>query len=225
MVSGLPRSAFMGLLLNAFADAPGRRLHAYPPSRAVSAPRPSGGRHSMTWTFLAMPFGPGTQAVDGRVDGRNMLRVVSAMLRSHLGVGMDEARLRRIGSSLLLLGTAALAVQVLISLTWLDGAVPFILVVSGPQLPAGLWVLLPWGNRRVLRYVPPIIAAVWVAYWNAAILLEGNTGPTAPEPVMLSLFVLILIEAVVTIAAAILFVWAWRVGSRSAAAAVTESSA
>ena len=63
---------------------------------------------------------------------------------------MSERNLSRIGAGLLLAGAVALAVQILVSLASIPNAdifVPFLLVVSGPQLVAGLWVLLPWGHE------------------------------------------------------------------------------
>jgi len=127
---------------------------------------------------------------------------------------MRERKLRSIGAGLLLAGAAALGVQILISLAWVPDAVPFVLVVSGPQLVAGLWVLLPWGSRRAVRYLPAIILGVFVSYWNIAVLLETNLIPDVPQLVLGSLVVLLAIQAVLPLIAAGVLMWAWRVGRR-----------
>ena len=138
---------------------------------------------------------------------------------------MSEARLQRIGAGLLLVGTAVLAAQTLVSIAWGMSVMPFILVVSGPQLPAAIWVLLPWGHRHAARYLPPIIAAVYVSLWNIAILAEGNLVPSLPPLVLALLFGLILYEAVAPIVAAVLFARAWRLGRKSEAATRAEGLA
>ena len=138
---------------------------------------------------------------------------------------MSEARLQRIGAGLLLVGTAVLAAQTLVSIAWGMSVMPFILVVSGPQLPAAIWVLLPWGHRHAARYLPPIIAAVYVSLWNIAILAEGNLVPSLPPLVLALLFGLILYEAVAPIVAAVLFARAWRLGRKSQAATRAEGLA
>jgi hypothetical protein len=113
--------------------------------------------------------------------------------------------------------------QLLLSAVWIPTALPFIVVVSGPQLIAAFWALAPW-RRRVVRYLPPILIGVWTLWWNAAILLEGSTGPPIqsggevdPQLLYASLGGLILIEAVTSIVAAVLLGWAWWVGRRAAA--------
>ncbi len=128
---------------------------------------------------------------------------------------MSERNLRALGAGLLLAGAVACGLQILISLVWLPSAVPFIVTVSGPQLLAGVWVLLPWGVRRAVRYLPPIVLCVYVAFWNTAILAEGSTGPPLPPLVFTATGVLLATQVVLTLIAAVLLGLAWRVGRRS----------
>jgi hypothetical protein len=133
-----------------------------------------------------------------------------------------EERLRRTAATLLLIGAAALGIQVLLSLTWVPGAVIFVLVISSPQLVAGIWLLVPWRRRRAVLYLPAILLAVFVSYWNAAVLLEPAALPEAPQLVLIALMSLLAIQALFPLIAVGALVWAWRIGRRTPAAARAE---
>ena len=128
---------------------------------------------------------------------------------------MAERDLRLIGAGLLLAGAAALGLQVLISLEWVPGALPFILFVSGPQLAAGVWVLLPLGSRRAVLYLPAILLGVYVAYWNAAVIAEAADVTDVPQLVVASLLLLLGVQVVFPLLAGAALGLAWRDGRRS----------
>ena len=130
---------------------------------------------------------------------------------------MSERNLSRIGAGLLLAGAVALAVQILVSLASISDAdefVPFLLVVSGPQLVAGLWVLLPWGTRRAARYLLPILIGLYVASWNISLLAQGSSVDLSPLQSILIGGSLV-IQAVAPLIAAGVLAGAWWVGRRS----------
>ena len=130
---------------------------------------------------------------------------------------MDERKLRGIGAGLLIAGAVALGVQVAMSLIWVPGALPFIIVASGPQLVAGVWVLLPWSSRRAVRYVPAMLLGGYVAFWNIAVILEGLEGqiPAVPPLVGGALLLLLAIQGLFPLLAVGAFSLSWWLGSQA----------